>query len=388
MNNHKKLISSTIKWIVLIVFISNPLFSRAFSLVDSTYYQFINAAKHNIVSGLYYYQINKKYLFSSNRHHYNLTIYIGGTNISCDSFPIYVENEVQNTIIYNKSLLYTINHKKQTVRTAPAFWADIIKQFDLTRLLLFNTQCIGIESNLLMTNTEIKYDSEDNEKIVYRVQSNYNVMDNMLQSSETLYGFSKIDSSLLTFTNYIYGLNDTQIYSANMLRKTPMPDSYIIAAIEDTLEYYRNNYTFYEESEKPPIIIDTSALSIYTLNLLNTHSPIISNKDQYLLVDYWYSACAPCLLSMPVLQRVADEFKDKVVVVGVNPVDVDTTKAKIIARGRGVNYQTIYLNAEDKSNTLHRGYPTLLIYNKHKQLIKIILGYSSRLYDDIVSLLH
>ena len=42
------------------------------------------------------------------------------------------------------------------------------------------------------------------------------------------------------------------------------------------------------------------------------------SKDLFVLVDFWATWCAPCLMFKPVLEKVVEEYKDRVVLVKVN----------------------------------------------------------------------
>ncbi|MCK4473808.1 thioredoxin [Candidatus Parcubacteria bacterium] len=44
----------------------------------------------------------------------------------------------------------------------------------------------------------------------------------------------------------------------------------------------------------------------------------ISNADKPVLVDFWAEWCAPCLALGPILEKIAEEYKEKIILAKVN----------------------------------------------------------------------
>lgn len=58
-----------------------------------------------------------------------------------------------------------------------------------------------------------------------------------------------------------------------------------------------------------------------------------------LILNYWYSTCAPCKKELPAFAAVHAEFADRVRFVGINPLDSDLGVA--FAAERGVTYELL-----------------------------------------------
>ena len=54
----------------------------------------------------------------------------------------------------------------------------------------------------------------------------------------------------------------------------------------------------------------------------------IEKSDKPVLVDFYASWCGPCQVLGPILEKIAEEFKDKVVLVKVNVDEFPQTSAK------------------------------------------------------------
>ena len=88
--------------------------------------------------------------------------------------------------------------------------------------------------------------------------------------------------------------------------------------------------------------------------------------EKLTVIDFWATWCKPCLQSMPELQTIYDEFKDR----GVNfiGVSVDSprnlSKIKPLAESLGVEYPILVDPNSDLMNRLKvSSMPTLLIFD-------------------------
>lgn len=77
----------------------------------------------------------------------------------------------------------------------------------------------------------------------------------------------------------------------------------------------------------PMVTIETASGETTTADLLGTP----------LVINYWYSACAPCKKELPDFAAVDAELGDAVRFVGINPFDNDRGEA--FAAARGVSYE-------------------------------------------------
>lgn len=106
-----------------------------------------------------------------------------------------------------------------------------------------------------------------------------------------------------------------------------------------------------------------------------------------IILDFWYSACYPCIRSIPEVNKLYDRYKDKnVKVFGVNIIDhEETSKARIekYLRNNPMHYETIMADGKKFSAWVSDGYPTLLILDEDFHLIQQHTGFSEDMADSL-----
>ena len=111
---------------------------------------------------------------------------------------------------------------------------------------------------------------------------------------------------------------------------------------------------------------------------------LASLKGKVVLLDFWATWCGPCKQVMPTIQKLADEFKDKgVVVMGVNTFERGDGAAKKYMDSKKYTYGCLL-----KGDELAKAYginaiPTLIIINKDGTIAKAEVGVSGNPEKDL-----
>lgn len=80
-----------------------------------------------------------------------------------------------------------------------------------------------------------------------------------------------------------------------------------------------------------------------TVELQTNDGESVSTDDllgRPLVLNFWYSTCAPCKHELPAFATVSAEYADRVRFVGVNPYDTASTNESF-ARDKGVQYELL-----------------------------------------------
>ena len=95
----------------------------------------------------------------------------------------------------------------------------------------------------------------------------------------------------------------------------------------------------------------------------------IFKKYQLTIIDFWGTWCGPCLMAMPKLQELYNNFNDKGInIIGISVSDKPGKPEKLVAK-RGYTYDFL-LDGDDLAKTLKLNtYPTIFVINKQGQVI-------------------
>lgn len=149
----------------------------------------------------------------------------------------------------------------------------------------------------------------------------------------------------------------------------------------------------YQPFRKPDKII--KELEINSINTISgiligsdIETKISEFKQDYLLLDFWYTGCYPCIKSFPTLIDIKNNYLNKSFeIIGINTLDnIRKNKKQLndFIINNNLNYPNIlssmtinYLNA----------YPTVVVLNKKREIIYSHIGYNKDNEDSLIKFL-
>ena len=113
--------------------------------------------------------------------------------------------------------------------------------------------------------------------------------------------------------------------------------------------------------------------------------------SKFIILDFWYTSCYPCIKSIPSVNKIYQAYKDKnVLVYGINAID-DTTKDKAridkFLKNNPMGYETIMVDKEIGSAVCAEGYPTFIILDQNYNVVYKETGYKENLYQEVSAFL-
>jgi thiol-disulfide isomerase/thioredoxin len=130
------------------------------------------------------------------------------------------------------------------------------------------------------------------------------------------------------------------------------------------------------------VVANSAALGPETSERLKLESL----RGHPVILDFWATWCGPCQMEAPVVNTIAQRYKDRgLAVVGVNTSDEDGLAAQFV-RVKHLGFPVVY----DEGNAIAKKYgvtnlPTLIVISKTGKLVAIRTGVTSdAALDDIV----
>src|SRR5690606_28955608 len=167
---------------------------------------------------------------------------------------------------------------------------------------------------------------------------------------------------------------------------------YNIAVDVDVEAVYEQNKSLFEEDpfrdKVNGKIKKKDSQKVIEVEIMNDKFPfnefVLNNSDtvklselkgKVVLLDFWYRGCLPCIKAIPVLNELQNEFKDDLVVIGINDVD-DNEQVNDFLKYKKVDYFSTYKSEINISKSLKfNAFPTMVFLDKNGDVATIKIGF-------------
>ncbi len=122
---------------------------------------------------------------------------------------------------------------------------------------------------------------------------------------------------------------------------------------------------------------DIQSLPDLELKLHNNKTVKLNElKGKVVLLDFWYRGCAPCLQAIPDLIKLQEEFKENLIIIGINNFDIQEDVIDYF-NYKKANYLSTYRTTNNIPKIFNvQAYPTTILYDRQGNLVKMDTGYS------------
>lgn len=157
--------------------------------------------------------------------------------------------------------------------------------------------------------------------------------------------------------------------------------------------YEVEDYKEPDPKEMEPIANGLQAPEFKGFNFqLNDSISLKNFRNKYVLVDFWYKDCFPCIKAIASLNKLRTEYsKNDLVILGLNPYDNkenDKEKLKAFIQINEMNYPTIFVDNKVTKAYNVRAYPTFYIIDDKGKIVYSKIGHSEKNEKEIDSLLN
>jgi len=101
-------------------------------------------------------------------------------------------------------------------------------------------------------------------------------------------------------------------------------------------------------------------------------------KGKVVLLDFWYRGCVHCVKAIPDLIALQEEFKGDLVIIGINPYDMQEDVAGYLTYKK-MNYPSTFKNSDNIQKILGvkiELYPTTILYDTQGNMVDMDSGFT------------
>jgi thiol-disulfide isomerase/thioredoxin len=165
-------------------------------------------------------------------------------------------------------------------------------------------------------------------------------------------------------------------------------DPTLLAEAEDWLEHGQE-YTHFTESAhlsneeaEEREVLNKPAAQWETTDLEGERHSLTDYRGKVLVLDFWFRNCAPCIMAMPQIKEIVEQFRGKrVVVLGMN-IDQEEKDARFVVNRLHLNYPTLKGEGLPEKYNVH-SCPTLVIIDQQGIVRGWHVGYSADLREKV-----
>lgn len=137
-----------------------------------------------------------------------------------------------------------------------------------------------------------------------------------------------------------------------------------------------------QENDRTDSVLNKPAAAWTTTDLDGKKHSLEDYRGKVVALDFWYRGCGWCMVAMPQIKALADQFRGRpVVILGIN-IDQKDEDARFVMNKLQLNYLTLHGNGiPDKYGV--QGYPTFIVIDQKGIVRARHVGYSPTLHDDM-----
>ncbi|NLY20250.1 MAG: TlpA family protein disulfide reductase [Tissierellia bacterium] len=115
----------------------------------------------------------------------------------------------------------------------------------------------------------------------------------------------------------------------------------------------------------------------FELKLLDgTTANLYDYKDKIIFLNFWATWCGPCKYEMPDIQKLSEEFGDRVQFLAINAGEDEETVKRFMEENE-FDF-TVALDEKNETPFMVQGLPTTIILNSNYEMVTSVVGLPQR----------
>ncbi len=184
-----------------------------------------------------------------------------------------------------------------------------------------------------------------------------------------------------TFNDFTYELNEVSELSEKNYNDTLKSIHNKSISLLQNVNILNSNYRFKTIGDT----INILSLTDYE----GSKFSIDSIKNKYILFDFFFLACPPCIKSLEQIELLKKKYGDKIYLISINPKDFDIMKLKNYITKYSIKNRVVYgknakriLNLFFKDSKIE-AYPTFILLDTNKKIVFSEVGYNGTLFKKV-----
>ena len=295
-------------------------------------------------------------------------------SVTKTKFNIKNINKKNNSVTYvNNSKTFVTNEKDKSF-----FEADTKEYLELYSLFILALSIDTLSKEL--RNNEYKF-STDSAFFYFR-------------NLGIIYQFAKSNYSFKRKKNYIwegeFGMRyeEYEVIKAEYHNKYANKTIYTISALKGLK---KKDYSIRKTNNTSESKLIGCNFSINSFKTVAGDSIDIKKYNGYILVDFFYESCHPCILSFKSIDTLVKRYSDKIKVISFDPIPSDTLNIKRFLKRYKISHDVVVgkfaENVVEKYSDKNV-FPTFLLIDKQKKIVKVYYGFEEKNFDEIKQLIN
>ncbi len=314
-------------------------------------------------------------------------------------FNIKTRKYYQSNIKTDSSLYYFTQHIFFN-EFGPLFCLDfyLLSPF-ASKVHAFNTNikdCLGLTYKQMSTGNVTSYDFGENPNNMFKKTCCLNtIIDTINNSFKSLY--MSMDTSLVagnnTYSmNYIFDKVNTTPSTKDSLRQliNVFKNAYQLSVLDSNFgfdimkkETIQNQKT--EVKHEAKLADASQKYDIPLQTIANSTIKLSDYKGKYLLLDFWFINCPPCMRGVPNMDSIYERYKHKdFQLIAINPFDKELDGLKDVIQKRNMKYMICMSDKTFPDYFKVPYYPTYILLAPDQKTYKTIVLHTDTEFSDFI----
>ncbi len=115
--------------------------------------------------------------------------------------------------------------------------------------------------------------------------------------------------------------------------------------------------------------------SVTSVNGITYKLSELLKEKKAVVLNFWFLNCQPCKMEFPYLQQAYDEYKDKIEVIAINPIDGTNEEILTYAQENGLEFPMAKGNDNWCTWLTLGSYPTTVVIDRYGTIAMMHMGY-------------